>query len=329
MKKLLVTGADGMLGRAIIDYASVNNTDQLVIYPLIHKQCDLTDFHATKAVFDYIKPDYVIHTAAVVGGIGSNMNHPGKFYNTNININNNVLEVARLSGVEKLISYMSTCVFPDSAPHPLKVEDIHSGPPHPSNAAYAYAKRMLDVQSRAYRSEYGCNFITLIPCNLYGSHDNWDLQNGHVLPSLIHKAFIAKEKGIPLEVWGTGKPLREFMYAEDMAHISLLLLDTYAGVDPLIISPDQEISIKKAVELIVEYVGVNEYIFLTDKPDGQYSKPSDNSIFRSLTPYFKFTSIENGLQKVIQFFCNGYIYKQYPLRGVKYPGFVDPWLQTR
>ena len=316
VKKLLITGAGGLLGGSIYNWASANNAHEFTVHPLTHGQCDLTDFHAIKAVFDYIRPDYVIHTAAVVGGIGSNMNHPGRFYNTNININNNVLEAARLSGVKKLISYMSTCVFPDNAPHPLKVGDIHSGPPHPSNAAYAHAKRMLDVQSRAYRSEYGCNFITLIPCNLYGPYDNFDIQNGHVLPSLIHKAFIAKEKKIPLEVWGTGKPLREFMYAGDMARISLYLLDSYNEPDPIIVSPDEEISIKEVVELIVEYTDLDGYTLLTDKPDGQYSKPSDNSEFRKLFSDFKFTSIEKGLQRIIKFFFDGKIYQRYPLRGV-------------
>ena len=309
--KLLVTGANGLLGRSIVE-----NVREFTVYPLTHQHCDLTDFHATKAVFDYIKPDYVIHTAAVVGGIGSNMNHPGRFYNTNININNNVLEAARLSGVKKLVSYMSTCVFPDNAPHPLKVEDIHSGPPHPSNAAYAHAKRMLDVQSNAYRSEYGCNFITLIPCNLYGEHDNYDLANGHVLPSLIHKAFLAKEKGVPLEVWGTGKPLREFMYVRDMARISLAMLDFYNESEPLIISPDAEISIKEVVELIVDYADLDGYTLLTDKPDGQYSKPSDNSRFRAISPDFKFTSIEEGLKKTIKHFFDGKIFQRYSLRGV-------------
>ena len=322
MKKLLVTGADGLLGRAICDQVDIASfmSDKIAnieAYPLVHSTCDLVDFHATKAVFDYIKPDYVIHTAAVVGGIGSNMNHPGRFFNTNININNNVLEAARLAGVEKLVSYLSTCVFPDDAPHPLKVEDIHAGPPHPSNAAYAHAKRMLDVQSRAYRSEYGCNFITLIPCNLYGPRDNYDLENGHVIPSLVHKAFLAKKMNEPLYVWGTGNPLREFIYIEDMAKISLEMLAFYNEPDPIIISPDEEVSIEDVVKLIAEYVGVPKgYKFLTDKPDGQYSKPSDNSKFKKLFSTFKFTSIATGLNKTIDHFRSGFEDNECKLRGV-------------
>lgn len=297
MKKLLVTGANGLLGSAICKEA-VGTFD---VIPLTHSQCDLIDFHATKAIFDYFKPDYVIHTAAVVGGIGSNLNHPGKFFCTNISINTNVLECARLAKVEKLISYLSTCVFPDDAPHPLRVEDIHNGPPHPSNAAYAHAKRMLDVQSRAYRQEYGCNFITLIPANLYGTNDNWDIENGHVIPSLIHKAFIAKKEGKYLEVWGTGKPLREFIFVDDMAYISIECLKKYNSPDPLIISPDKEVSIKETIEKIAFHVDV-KYYFDDSKPDGQMSKPSDNSVFKEIFPDFVFTSLERGLQLTITHF---------------------------
>lgn len=316
MKKLLITGANGLVGSAIR-----NNTEASYLYdiiPLTHEQCDLTDFHSTKAVFDYIKPDYVIHTAAVVGGIGSNMNHPGRFFCTNISINTNVLECARLLKVKKLISFLSTCVFPDNAPHPLRIQDIHSGPPHPSNAAYAHAKRMLDVQSRAYRTEYDCNFITLIPTNLYGPNDNYDLENGHVLPSLIHKAFIARYTNTKLEVWGTGKPLREFLYVEDLVRAILLVLDHYNESDPLIISPDEEIAIEEVVRLIEYYVNLREGCkFLTNKPDGQMSKPSDNSKFKKLFPSFRFTLWEEGLCQTIEDFKYNWE-RKFPMRGVKF-----------
>ena len=311
--KLLITGADGLLGGAI--YRVAKKTLYEVI-PLTHKQCDLVDFHATKALFDYFKPDFVVHTAAVVGGIGSNMNHPGRFFNTNININNNVLEAARLSNVKKLISYMSTCVFPNEAPYPLHVQHIHSGPPHSSNAAYAFAKRMLDVQSRAYRTEYGCNFITLIPTNLYGYNDSWDIENGHVLPSLIHKAYLAKKNDKKLEVWGTGAPLREFLFAPDMAEITIKCLEEYNEPTPLIVSPDEEVSIKEVVEFITHQFEV-EFCFLTDKPDGQMRKPSDNTEFKKLFPDFKFTSLNIGLLNTINNFKYN-AYNNIPMRGVSF-----------
>jgi GDP-L-fucose synthase len=310
--KLLVTGANGLLGSAIVEIAA----PRFDVIPLTHSQCDLTDFHAVKAVFDYFKPDYVIHTAAVVGGIGSNMNHPGRFFCTNIAINTNVLECARLLNVKKLISFLSTCVFPDDAPYPLNVVNIHDGPPHPSNAAYAYAKRMLDVQSRAYREEYGCDFITLIPTNLYGSNDNWDIENGHVIPSLIHKAMLSKENNIPLEVWGTGEPLREFISADDMASIAVKCLDIYDSKEPLIISSDEEVSIKKVVQYICEYFEI-DYTFLTDKPNGQMRKPSDNSEFKRIFNDFEFISLEYGLYATLHHFVYNWENK-IPMRGVNY-----------
>lgn len=315
MKKLLITGADGLLGSALVR----KGTDFDII-PLTHKTCDLTDFHSTKALFTYFKPDYVIHTAAVVGGIGSNMNHPGRFFNVNININNNVLECAKQVKVEKLISYMSTCVFPDDAPYPLNIKDIHSGPPHPSNAAYAYAKRMLDVQSKAYRDEYGCDFITLVPANLYGPNDNWDIENGHVIPSLIHKAFLARDSGDELKVWGSGKPLREFIYVDDMAEISFKCLLYYNDIDPLIVSPKEEITIKEVATIIHSLVGVGGFIsFNTEKPDGQMRKPSDNTRFFELFPDYKFTSITSGLEKTVNWFRERWDSQiESPMRGVSH-----------
>jgi len=313
MEKLLVTGANGLLGSAICFKA---RNDYEVI-ELTRDKCDLTEYGSTKSLFKYFKPDDVIHTAAVVGGIGSNMNHPGKFFCKNILINSNVLECARVSGVKKLISYMSTCVFPDSAPHPLKVQDVHSGPPHTSNYAYAHAKRMLDVQTRAYREEYGCNFVTLIPANMFGPDDNWDIVNGHVIPSIIHKAFIAKKLDVPLTVWGSGKPLREFLYSYDVALASLEVLKNYDDPTPLIISPDSQISIGEVALFVAEKVGLDGIIFTPDKPDGQFSKPSDNSVFKKLFPNFRFSNFEQSLSNTIMYFKNMWNAKQF-MRGVVY-----------
>lgn len=322
-KKLLITGANGLLGRSIVEWVRKNAAHKVEVFPLTRDQCDLTDFHATKAVFDYIKPDQVIHTAAVVGGIGSNTNHPGRFFCTNISINTNVLECSRIVKVKKLVSFLSTCVFPDNAPHPLKVENIHDGPPHPSNAAYAHAKRMLDVQSRAYRAEYGCNFVTVIPCNLYGKYDNYDIENGHVIPSLIHKTFLAIKNKRPLEVWGTGEPLREFIYAEDMAKIVFWVLQDYNEPDPLIVSPDEQISIKHVVELVTRFATLSisvvkdwEFTF-NGELDGQLSKLSDNKEFKKFAPYdFVFTPINEGIYKTVSYFGAGFINKEHKLRGV-------------
>jgi GDP-L-fucose synthase len=327
MKKLLVTGASGLIGSAIQNVSK--NSDRIANYeviPLTRADCDLTNFQDTKAIFQYIKPDYVIHTAAIVGGIGSNMNHPGKFFCDNIAINTNVLESARLVKVEKLISYMSTCVFPDVAQYPLNEKDIHNGPPHPSNAAYAHAKRMLDVQSKAYRSEYGCNFITLIPTNIYGPHDNFDLVNGHVLPSLIQRCYLAQYLKQIMLVWGTGNPLREFIFSDDIALLSLEALECYNESEPLIVSSGIEISIKDALAIVVAALDFeNEIIFDNSKPDGQFRKPSDTSKLEQYFPNFKFTSVSDGLSITIKWFLT-----HFPnVRGAELQGLVDPWLQTR
>ena len=320
MTKLLVTGANGLIGSAICRQATKYD-----IIPLTHIDCDLTNFHDTKAIFKYIRPDLVVHTAAIVGGIGSNMNHPGRFFCTNIAINTNVLESARIVGVKKLVSYMSTCVFPDSASYPLKAVDMHNGPPHYSNAAYAHAKRMLDVQSRAYRFEYGCNFITLIPTNIYGIWDNFDLENGHVLPSLIHRCYLAQRMNTDLTVWGTGTPLREFVYVSDIADITLKALDTYELEQPLIISSGVEVSIKDVVKIIVDQFGFkNRVVFDDSKPDGQFCKPSDVEPFKKLFPNYKFVPVEIGIERTIKWFL-----QNYPMvRGVV-PYNNDPYLQTR
>ena len=179
---LLVTGGSGLVGSSI--------TADFKPYR------DELDLMELDEVIDYIEENeitHIIHCAARVGGIKANMEHLGEFFYENIKINSNILEAARKCKIEKVVSFMSTCVFPDDATYPLSPDQIHKGEPHSSNYAYAYAKRMLEVQSRAYREQYGCNFVTVIPCNIYGPHDNFDLNSSHVIPALIHKCYVAKE----------------------------------------------------------------------------------------------------------------------------------------
>jgi len=217
-------------------------------------------------------------------------------------MNSNVLEAARIAGVTKVVSFMSTCVFPDDATYPLTTEQIHNGEPHPSNYAYAYAKRMLEVQSRAYRDQYGCNFITVIPCNIYGPNDNFNLDTSHVIPALISKCFEACMRLQNFEVWGTGKAYREFVYSKDVANIVQWALENYDDPEPLIISPDEEISIATVAQEIAWRVGYTDSIVYNQKMDGQLRKPSDNSKLKSLLPNFKFTPIEEGLQETIDWY---------------------------
>lgn len=301
MGKILITGANGLVGYAL---RSLHLYD--VCY-LSHNDVDLTNFEQTKVLFNYIKPEKVIHLAATVGGIGGNAAHSGEFFRSNVMINLNVLECAKLVKVKKLVSFMSTCIFPDKCNYPLNERDLHNGAPHASNFGYAYAKRMLEVQSQAYRKEWNCNFITVIPTNIYGSNDNFNLIEGHVIPSLIHKCYLAKENNTDLVIWGTGNPLREFIYSIDIARLTIWALNYYEDENPIILTNGIEISIKDVVNIIVQKMNFKgKVIFDTSKPDGQFRKPSDNSKLNCLYPTFSFTPLNDGLEKTIKWFIDNY-----------------------
>jgi GDP-L-fucose synthase len=189
----------------------------------------------------------------------------------------------------------------------LTPDKIHLGPPHPSNYGYAYAKRMADIQIQSYRDQYGLNYFSVIPCNIYGPNDNYHLEDGHVVPSLIHKFYLAKKRNEDVIIWGDGSPLREFIYSEDIANLVEILLETYRDASPVILSSGNEITIKDLVYLIADIYGhKGKIIWDSDKPKGQHRKPSDNSVIRLLAPDFKFTPIEEGLRKSIEWFIENY-----------------------
>lgn len=298
---VLVTGSSGLVGSAIQKIAPEN------FFFAKREDADLTNFDQTIELFNRIRPDKVIHLAALVGGIGGNLMHSGEYFRNNLLINANVLESARISGVDRLISFMSTCVFPNDGPYPLQSVNLHSGQPHPSNFGYAYAKRMLEVQSRAYRAQWGLEYAVAIPTNIYGSNDNFNLTEGHVVPALIHKTYLAKKNKTPLVIWGTGKPLREFVYSADIARLTLWMLDNYNQKEPLILSSGLETSIFDLAELVVESMEFKgEVIFDATKPDGQFRKPSDSETLQNLYPDFKFTPLKNGIDESVEWFVNNY-----------------------
>jgi GDP-L-fucose synthase len=295
--RLLVTGSNGLVGSAIREI----NPDNAIY--ISRDDADLTDFSTTEKLFMLHKPTHVIHLAAEVGGIGGNISNSGDYFRNNILINTNVLEISRRVGVEKLISFMSTCVFPDDATYPLTVDQVHNGPPHPSNFSYAYAKRMLDVQSKAYRKQWGLDYQVLVPTNIYGPNDYWNLQEGHVVPSLIHKIYLAKKSNESLVVWGTGAPLREFVYAGDIGKLALWAVENYQHTEPLILSSGIEVSIHELVKTIARLMDfTGEIIFDANKPDGQYRKPSDSETLREYLPNFTYLSLEEGLKRTITWF---------------------------
>jgi len=261
---------------------------------------DLRDPDAADAMCVSYNPDYVIHLAAKVGGVKANTNYVGDMYRDNILMNTNLLEACRKHKVGKVVSLLSTCVYPDKPIYPLTENQFHDGPPHESNYGYAYAKRMLDVQSRAYRQQYGCNFITAVPNNLFGENDNYHLEDSHVLPAIMRKMYEAQLANNDVYLWGDGSPIREFTYSRDIANALLLLLDGYNEEGPINIGNTEEISIKQTAEMIAEIVGfTGNIVWQTDQPVGQYRKPSDNSRFQELfgMEYTKFsTALENSCQ---------------------------------
>ena len=296
-KKVLLTGAAGLVGSTIKADFRVHSRNHL----------DLRNWDSTISFFERHQPTHVVHCAAKVGGVWANMHHAGEFFYDSMMMNLNVLEAARRTGVQKVVSFLSTCIYPDQVEYPLTETNLHRGEPHESNFSYAYAKRMLEVQSRAYRKQYDVNYVCVVPTNIYGPHDNYNLEGGHVVPSLIHKCYLAKKNNTDLVVWGSGKPLREFVFSEDIGKLTTWALDSYEEATPIIFSNSDEITIRELVEVIVEAMEFEgNVIFDSEKPDGQFRKPTDNSKLLSLLPDFKFTPIKEGMKKSVDWFIENY-----------------------
>ena len=253
------------------------------------------------------QPDAIIHLAAKVGGVKGNIDYVADFFRDNIMINTNVLQIAMEFKVPKVLSLLSTCIYPDNPTYPLTEEQIHDGEPHRSNFGYAYAKRMLEVHSRAMRNQYGLNYITAVPNNIYGPKDNFDLQNGHVIPAMIRKFYEAKKSNSDVMLWGTGQPLREFTYSGDVAKALLFLLENYEDQSPINIGMTRQISIKKVSEIISKEINfTGNIIWDTTKPEGQFKKPSSNKKFLDMYPDFVYTELEAGLKETISWFTDNY-----------------------
>jgi len=303
MGKILVTGAYGLVGSQFKgeEYKRIGSSD----LNLINQKYIDEYFSLSEKIGEL--PEGIIHCAAKVGGIQGNMDNQGQFFYENISINTSIIESARKFGIKKFIAFLSTCVFPDNVQYPLSPDKIHLGPPHQSNYGYAYAKRMADIQIKSYRDQYNVNYFSVIPCNIYGTNDNYNLESGHVIPMLIHKMYLAKKNNTEFKVWGSGASLREFIFSEDVAKLTKLLYDNYNGSDPVILSTSEEISIVEVVNIIAELMEYDgNIVFDKTKPDGQYRKPSDNSIIRNMFPDFEFTPIRSGLKKSIDWFNENY-----------------------
>lgn len=307
--RILVTGGTGMVGRG---FESVQTSH--VIDLVGTQDYDLSTYSSAFSMINDCNPDAIIHLAARVGGVKGNTDFVADFYHENITINSNVLHAANELDVAKVVSLLSTCVYPNDVSYPLTEDQIHNGEPHQSNFGYAYAKRMLDVHSRALRQQYDRNYICAVPNNLYGPGDYFDLDNCHVLPAIIRKIFEAKHSGKKVVLWGDGSPLREFTYSTDIAKILLFLLENYNDPTPVNIGSTGEISIRDIAQKICTIMEYDYNMIKWDmtKPSGQYRKPSSNKRLLSLGwDSDDYTSIDEGLSTMCKWFT-----KQYPhIRG--------------
>ena len=310
MKTVLVTGGTGLVGSAIKSVCQEYNNYNYIF--MSSKSCDLTNFDATHEFFKKNKPHYVIHLAANVGGLFKNLNQKVDMFEKNMLINMNVLKCCHIFNVEKCISCLSTCIFPDKTTYPINESMLHLGPPHSSNDTYAYSKRMIEVLSQAYNEQYKTNFCCIIPTNIYGPYDNYHLEDSHVIPALIHKGYIAKKENKPLKVKGSGTPLRQFIYSEDLAKLILWYLFDINSKDTIILSvgEEDEVSIGDVAKIIADEYNI-PLEFERQYSDGQFKKTADN--FRMTNLYkeskntsFKFVSIKEGLKKAIQWFIQNY-----------------------
>jgi len=302
--RVLVTGASGMVGKAVQEKAS--HSSDSTFYFTRSRESDLTNRDQTFALLEKIRPNAIIHLAAKVGGVKGNTDYIAEYYTENIRMNTNILEGAHRTGVEKVVSLLSTCVYPDKVVYPLTEGQIHAGEPHPSNFGYAYAKRMLDVQSRAYRQQYGHNFITAVPNNLFGENDNYHLEDSHVIPAITRKMYEAQQRNTEVVLWGDGAPLREFTYSADIAHALLILLQYYDSPEPINIGNTNEISIKEVAEKIAEKIGfTGEIVWQPAMPSGQHRKPSSNERFQSLFN-MKYTDFDEALTNTCKWFTMNY-----------------------
>jgi len=308
MKTILVTGGSGLVGSAI-KTISKNHSDKYNFLYLDSKTCNLLSYEDTLNYFTANKPDYVIHLAANVGGLFKNMEQPVALLEDNLVINTNVLKASHAVQVQKLVACLSTCIFPDNIAYPISEDDLHLGPPHFSNAPYAYAKRILQIHCKAYKDQYNDNFMCVVPTNIYGPYDNFHLADAHVIPALIHKCYLAKQNNEKFVISGSGTPLRQFIYSEDLANLMLWTLENYDESDSIILSPNEEdeVTIEFVARTIAREFDYEDQIeFDRSKADGQYKKTVSNDRYKKQNTDYSFVKIEDGIKATVAWFQEHY-----------------------
>lgn len=300
-QRVLVTGGAGFLGSFVVERLRAQGCADIVVPR--SRDYDLVDMAAVKRLYADARPDVVLHLAARVGGIGANQANAGKFFYDNLMMGTQLMEIGRQQGLKKFVALATICAYPKFTPIPFKEDDLWNGYPEETNAPYGLAKKMLLVQSQAYRQQYGFHSIVLFPVNLYGPRDNFDLDTSHVIPALIRKCIEAKKQDGPLTLWGDGSPTREFLYVEDAADGILRAAEHYDGSLPVNLGTGEEITIRALANLIAEEIGfAGQIVWDTSKPNGQPRRCLDVSRAEQLLGFRARHSLRDGLKATIAWF---------------------------
>ncbi|XP_033335272.1 GDP-L-fucose synthase-like protein [Megalopta genalis] len=312
-KIILVTGGTGLVGKGIQNIIGTDKKENEKWIFTSSKDADLCDKKSTEKLFEKHKPTHVIHLAAMVGGLFHNMTHNLDFLRNNIRMNDNVLQTAHENGVVKVVSCLSTCIFPDKTTYPIDETMVHNGPPHPSNYGYSHAKRLIDVLNRGYYEQHGRLYTSIIPCNVFGPNDNYNPSASHVIPGLMRRLYDLIKTGNTenkiFTVLGSGKPLRQFIYSLDLAKLIIWVLREYESVEPIILSVDesQEVTIAHVAEAIAQafnFKGKIEYNL--SAADGQYKKTASNAKLRKYLPDFEFTPFDQAIKESVDWYIANY-----------------------
>ena len=301
-KRVTVTGGAGFLGRYVTE--KLKTHDGIEVFVPRRRDYNLIEKSDIERMLDDERPDLVIHLAGVVGGIGHNQKNPGSFFYDNLMMGVQLIEQSRLRGIKKFVAIGTVCAYPKFTPVPFKEDDVWNGYPEETNAPYGLAKKMMLVQSQSYREQYGFNSIFLLPANLYGPGDNFDLVTSHVIPALIRKCVEARNSGADfIEVWGSGNASREFLYVEDCAEGIVRAAARYDASDPVNLGSGREVTIRELVELITRLTGFQgEVRWQTGKPDGQPRRQLDTTRAFQKFGFRARTSFEEGLRATIEWY---------------------------